>query len=63
MGSLVPLTGWSMYFLVFELQTGVGWSPELWAGVTLMAGLMGGLVGSLATGVTEVERRSAVPVA
>jgi hypothetical protein len=52
-----------MYFLVFELQTGVGWSPELWAGVTLMAGLMGGLVGSLATGVTEVERRSAVPVA
>jgi hypothetical protein len=59
-GSLVPLTAWSIYFLVFELQTGVGWSPELWAGVTLMAGLMGGLVGSLATGVTHLERRGMV---
>ena len=59
-GSLVPLTAWSTYFLVFELQTGVGWSPELWAGVTLMASLLGGLIGSLATGVTELEGRSAI---
>jgi hypothetical protein len=56
LGALVPLSAWSTYFLVFELQTGVGWSPELWAGATLMAGLMGGLIGSLATGVTELER-------
>ncbi len=56
-GSLVPLTAWSMYFLVFELQTGVGWSPELWGGVTLMATLLGGLVGLLATDITELDRR------
>ena len=48
-GALIPLSAWATYFLVFELQTGVGWSPELWAGVTLMSALLGGLVGSLVT--------------
>lgn len=57
LGALVPLTAWSTYFLVFELQTGVGWSPELWAGVTLLTSLVGGLAGSLADGVTALERR------
>lgn len=47
MGGLVPLAAWSTYFLVFELQEGVGWSPELWAGATVMASLLGGLIGSL----------------
>ena len=61
LGALVPISTWSAYFLVFQLQNGVGWSPELWAGVTLMAGLIGGLIGSLASGVTELERRTAVP--
>jgi hypothetical protein len=59
LGALVPLMAWSTYFLVFELQTGVGWSPELWAGATLMAVLLGGLIGTLATGVTALERREA----
>ncbi len=59
-GALVPLSAWSTYFLVFELQNGVGWSPELWAGVTLMAALIGGLIGSLASGVTDLERRTTV---
>ena len=61
LGALVPLSTWSTYFLIFELQNGVGWSPELWAGVTLMASLIGGLIGALATGVTELERKTAVP--
>ena len=61
LGALVPISAWSTYFLVFELQKGVEWSPELWAGVTLMAGLIGGLIGSLATGVTELERRAIRP--
>jgi hypothetical protein len=47
LGAMIPLSAWSTYFLVFELQHGVGWSPELWAGVTLMATMMGGLIGSL----------------
>lgn len=46
-GALIPLAAWSTYFVVFQLQHGVGWSPELWAGVTLMASLVGGLIGSL----------------
>ena len=58
LGALVPFFTWSTYFLVFDLQTGVGWSPELWAGVTLMAALIGGLIGSLASGVTDLERRA-----
>lgn len=57
LGAQVPLTAWSTYFLVFDLQTGVGWSPELWAGVTLLTSLVGGLAGSLADGVTALERR------
>jgi hypothetical protein len=61
LGAVVPIATWSTYFLVFELQNGVGWSPELWAGVTLMAGLIGGLIGSLATGITDLERRAVVP--
>lgn len=47
LGALIPLAAWSTYFLMFQLQTGVGWSPELWAGVTLMSSLIGGLLGSL----------------
>ena len=46
-GALVPLAAWSTYFLVFELQTGVGWSPELWAGVTLLSSGLGALLGYL----------------
>lgn len=53
LGALIPISAWSTYFLVFELQRGVGWSPELWAGVTLLAGLLGGLIGYLTTSDTE----------
>ena len=60
LGALVPLTAWSTYFLVFELQTGVGWSPELWAGVTLMSGLLGGLMGSLVTGAASPSRATPI---
>lgn len=59
MGALIPLSAWSTYFLVFQLQTGVGWSPELWAGSTLMSALVGGLLGSLVTtpGQSETAHR------
>ena len=57
LGGLIPLAAWSMYFLAFEVQTGVGWSPELWAGITLMSGLLGGLMGSLVAG---AEGRTAI---
>ena len=60
LGALVPTAAWSTYFLMFGIQTGVGWSPDLWAGVTLMSGLMGGLIGSLATHpATPTELRTA----
>lgn len=58
LGSLIPLVAWTTYFLVFELQRDVGWSLELWAGVTLMSALMGGLLGSL-TGSAASEHREA----
>lgn len=47
LGALIPLAGWSTYFLMFELQTGVGWSPELWGGVTLLSSGAGALLGLL----------------
>jgi hypothetical protein len=56
-GALIPLSAWSTYFLAFELQNGVGWSPELWAGVTLMSAILGGLMGLL-TGDWAPENRS-----
>jgi hypothetical protein len=49
LGAAIPLAAWSIYFLIFELQHEVGWSPELWAGVTLTSALVGGLIGSLAS--------------
>ena len=55
LGALIPFFAWSTYFLMFELQTGVGWSPELWAGVTFMSALVGGLMGSLATPGKEIR--------
>lgn len=55
LGAAIPLTAWSTYFVVFELQTGIGWSPELWAGVTLLSSLLGGLLGSLADGPASWE--------
>lgn len=56
LGALIPISAWSTYFLVFELQRGVGWSPELWVGVTMLSGLIGGLMGSLATDMVKVDR-------
>ena len=61
-GALIPLSAWATYFLVFELQTGVGWSPELWAGVTLMCALLGSLMGSLVTEPTRVQAPGREPV-
>ena len=45
LGASVPLAAWATYFLAFHLQTGVGWSPELWAGSILLSSLLGALLG------------------
>ncbi len=37
----VPVVLWLAFFGLFQLAYGLGWSPELWAGVTLMAALAG----------------------
>lgn len=55
LGGAIPLSAWATYFLAFELQQGVGWSPELWAGVTLLAALLGGLIGYLSTPVAVAQ--------
>jgi hypothetical protein len=59
LGALIPISAWLTYFLVFQLQHGVGWSTELWAGVTLLAGLLGGLMGSLVTVEPQKDRADA----
>ena len=50
LGAAVPLAAWLTYFLVFELQQGIGWSPELWLGITLLSGLIGAILGYLTMG-------------
>ena len=62
LGALIPLSAWSAYFLLFELQTGVGWSPELWAGVTLLSALLGGLLGSLVGDPMRPQTHGAEPL-
>ena len=63
LGALIPLSLWSTYFLVFQLQNGVGWSPELWAGITLMSSLLGALIGSLIDQPTSSGRPAPSPAA
>ena len=40
-GFVVPVVLWLTYFAVLALLYDVGWSMELWSGITLMAGLAG----------------------
>ena len=37
----VPVVMWLAYFAVLRLQYDVGWSVELWSGVSVMTGLAG----------------------
>lgn len=39
--AVVPVVLWLGFFAVFDLTDGVGWQPELWAGVTVMSALAG----------------------
>lgn len=59
MGALVPLAAWTTYFLVFELQTGVRWSPELWAGITLLSSGLGAILGYLSDPTTTESQTPA----
>jgi hypothetical protein len=36
-----PLLLWSLYFLATRLRAGEAWAPELWVGITVVAGLSG----------------------
>lgn len=38
---MTPLVLWLSFFALFGFLSPVGWEPELWAGVTVMAGLAG----------------------
>lgn len=58
LGAAIPVAAWATYFLAVELQTGVGWSPELWIGSSLLAGLLGGLLGYLSGPIAPPDRRS-----
>lgn len=40
-GFAVPLVTWLVYFAVLALTSGVAWSVEFWAGITVMAALAG----------------------
>ena len=59
LGAVIPIAAWATYFLGVELQTGVGWSPELWAGSSLLAAMLGGLMGYLSGPVAIPSRAEA----
>lgn len=40
-GAAVPVVLWLTFFAGFAIVHGLGWQPELWAGVTFMAALTG----------------------
>ncbi|UBV44536.1 hypothetical protein LAJ19_17325 (plasmid) [Deinococcus taeanensis] len=40
-GFVTPVVLWGVHFLVVSVLFGEGWSVELWAGITFMAGLAG----------------------
>jgi hypothetical protein len=46
-GAAVPVVLWLTFFAVFAVVHGLGWEPELWAGVTFMAALTGAGLGLL----------------
>jgi hypothetical protein len=46
-GAAVPVVLWLVFFGAFHLKYGLGWEPELWSGVTAMAGLTGAGLGLL----------------
>ncbi len=60
---LVPVTMWSVRFVVFEQSSDIRWPLEIWTGTILFAGLAG--VGlsllAFAPGLAEEGAASAVP--
>lgn len=40
-GGATPLVLWLVFFLIYASLYDLGWSPELWAGITFMSGLIG----------------------
>jgi hypothetical protein len=39
--AIAPVTLWLAFFAVYQAAYGVGWKPELWAGVTTLSALIG----------------------
>ena len=48
-GFAVPVILWVGYFAIVGTAYDLGWSPDLWLGITLMSGLLCGAMGFLAT--------------
>lgn len=46
-GAAVPVVLWLAFFALFAVVHGLGWEPELWAGVTFMAAITGTGLGFL----------------
>ncbi len=45
LGAALPVALWSAYFAIYQLAYGVKWTIELWAGVTVLATLIGLVLG------------------
>lgn len=53
--AIAPVTLWLAFFAVYQTAYGVGWKPELWAGVTTLSALVG--LGTSVLVVPPVEAR------
>lgn len=49
-GALTPLLVWATHLIGVQTSLGVAWSVELWAGVVVLAGLAGTVLGVLSPG-------------
>lgn len=58
-GALTPISLWLGYFVIFGAFYGLGWSPELWLGITMMTGLVGLSLALLVAPVGTVEESGA----
>jgi hypothetical protein len=48
-GAVIPLLVWATHLIGVQASLGVAWSEELWAGVVVLSGLAGAVLGALLT--------------
>jgi hypothetical protein len=56
LGAALPALVWPGQLAGLAVSTGVAWSTELWAGIVILTGLAGVVLGSLALGTASLER-------